>query len=346
MVWLFMIGFFRVVVGGRGVGITSYEEPNNGFQYNHTLVQILVEYASVVYVNDLDSLVAWNCSRCDGLTKDFKLVELIVDVQHCLQAYVGLAEDLNAIVIAFRGTQENSIQNWMEDLYFKQLDLHYPGVTGAMVHRGFYTAYHNTTLRSHVLQAVMSIQNEIDGVKMMVTGHSMGGAMAAFCALDLTVNFGIKDIQAVTFGQPRIGNSIFATYYSALVPQTYRITHDHDMVPHLPPYYSFLPQWTYHHFGREIWIYKISLGSLSYELERVCDNSGEDPTCSRSVSGNSIADHLCYLGVYLQADNWASCSFFLTHNLTEMTTDSFVIRLPLSSEEHGHEQEIKSVQLF
>eukprot|EP00250_Pteridium_aquilinum_P010959 c19747_g2_i1 orf=51-536(+) len=130
----------------RGIGSFGWDDCDDQFRYNHTLAQILVEYASAVYVNDLDSLIAWNCSRCDGLTKGFVLVELIVDVEHCLQAFVGVAEDLDAIVIAFRGTQENSIQNWMEDLYFKQLDLKYPGVSGAMVHRGFYTAYHNTTL--------------------------------------------------------------------------------------------------------------------------------------------------------------------------------------------------------
>lgn len=50
-----------------------------------------------------------------------------------IQAFVGVAENLNAIVIAFRGTQMTSMQNWAEDLYFKQLDVNYPGVTDAMV---------------------------------------------------------------------------------------------------------------------------------------------------------------------------------------------------------------------
>lgn len=55
------------------------------------------------------------------------------------------------------------------------------------VHRGFYTAYHNTTLRPRVTAAVMRIQQEIYGLNIFVTGHSMGGAMAAFCSLDLVV---------------------------------------------------------------------------------------------------------------------------------------------------------------
>lgn len=56
-----------------------------------------------------------------------------------------------------------------------------------------------------------------------------------------------------------------------------------------------------------VWLYNLGVGSLRYEVEKVCDGSGEDPSCSRSVSGNSIADHLQYYGVSLQAESWGSC---------------------------------------
>lgn len=293
--------------GGRELRTNTLDLDNYGHAYNRTLAEILVEYASAVYMDDLSALLSWTCSRCNGLTEGFQVVELIVDVQHCLQAFVGVAEDLNAIVIAFRGTQERSLQNWVEDLFCKTLDLNYPDMPGAMVHYGFYSAYHNTTLRPHVVEAVQKAQKQRDGLRIIVTGHSMGGAMAAFCALDLTVNFGATDVEVVTFGQPRIGNSVFATYYNNFVPKTIRVTHEHDIVPHLPPYYTYFPQRTYHHFPREVWLYNLGVGSLRYEVEKVCDGSGEDASCSRSVSGNSIADHLQYYGVSLQAESWGSC---------------------------------------
>ena len=56
----------------------------------------------------------------------------------------------------------------------------------------------------------------------------------------------------MTFGQPRIGNAVFASYYSELVPNTIRVTNGHDIVPHLPPYYYYFPEKTYHHFAREV----------------------------------------------------------------------------------------------
>lgn len=275
--------------------------------YNHTLATILVEYASAVYMSDLTELFTWTCSRCNDLTKGFEIIELIVDVQHCLQAYVGVAKDPNAIMIAFRGTQEHSIQNWIEDLFWKQLDLSYPGMPDAMVHHGFYYAYHNTTIRSGVIDAVRRAMELYGGIKIIVTGHSMGGAMASLCGLDLKVNHEAQDVEVMTFGQPRIGNAAFASYYSQLVPNTIRITNEHDMVPHLPPYYPRFPQKTYHHFPREVWLSNVGFGSLVYTVERVCDDSGEDPSCSRSVTGNSISDHLEYYGVELMAETWGSC---------------------------------------
>lgn len=56
----------------------------------------------------------------------------------------------------------------------------------------------------------------------------------------------------MTFGQPRVGNAAFASLYTKLVPNTIRVTNDHDIVPHLSLYYYYLPQKTYHHFPREV----------------------------------------------------------------------------------------------
>lgn len=33
----------------------------------------------------------------------------------------------------------------------------------------------------------------------------------------------------------------------------------------------------------QVWLYNIGLGSLVYSVEKICDESGEDPNCSRLV---------------------------------------------------------------
>uniref|UniRef100_A0A1D1Y170 Lipase n=1 Tax=Anthurium amnicola TaxID=1678845 RepID=A0A1D1Y170_9ARAE len=313
-----LICCFLLVSGGREIKVKNDGQADI---YNHTLATILVEYASAVYMSDLTELFTWTCSRCKDKTEGFEIIDLIVDVQNCLQAFVGMAADLNSIIIAFRGTQEHSIQNWIEDLFWKQLDLNYPGVSDAMVHHGFYSAYHNTTLRPGILKAVHRAKKFYGDVGIMVTGHSMGGAMASFCALDLTVHHGEDNVQLMTFGQPRIGNAVFASYLSKHVPRAVRVINEHDMVPHLPPYYTYFPQKTYHHFPREVWIYNLGFGSLVYSVEKVCDSSGEDPSCCRSVPGNSISDHLVYFGVNLQAKTWGSCGIVMGEDMMKYQTD-------------------------
>ncbi|PSR85156.1 Lipase like [Actinidia chinensis var. chinensis] len=286
--------------------------------YNHTLAMTLVEYASAVYLKDLTKLVTWTCSRCGDLTEGFEMIELIVDVEHCLQGFVGVAKNLNAIVIAFRGSA--SIMNWIEDLYWKQLDLKYPGMPDAMVHHGFYSSYHETTVRPGVLHAVKRAKELYGDINIMVTGHSMGGAMAAFCALDLAVNQKIQNVQVMTFGQPRIGNTAFTSYYSQLVPNTIRVTNYHDMVPHLPPYYPHLTEKTYRHFPREVWLHGNGSTTSSYPVEKVCDGSGEDPNCSRSVAGTSIFEHFTYYEVKIISGTPGSCKIVMDPRVADYST--------------------------
>lgn len=59
----------------------------------------------------------------------------------------------------------------------------------AQVHHGFYYAYHNTSLRPGVISAVQKARELYDISNVMVTGHSMGGAIAAICGLDIRVNY-------------------------------------------------------------------------------------------------------------------------------------------------------------
>lgn len=165
------------------------------------------------------------------------------------------------------------------------------------VHIGFYSSYNNTVLRSAITNAVRKARKLHGHSDIIVTGHSMGGAIASFCALDLAVSdpqilniyffaqgsiftaqgvtiggmecfffppwslkrfphlqmsFGSNNVHLMTFGQPRVGNAAFASYFAKYVPKTIRMTHERDIVPHLPPYFFFLPKLTYKHFPREV----------------------------------------------------------------------------------------------
>eukprot|EP00244_Chara_vulgaris_P010677 TRINITY_DN4995_c0_g1_i1.p1 TRINITY_DN4995_c0_g1~~TRINITY_DN4995_c0_g1_i1.p1 ORF type:complete len:346 (+),score=35.74 TRINITY_DN4995_c0_g1_i1:176-1213(+) len=270
------------------------------FAYNRSLAYIAVEFASAVYTDDVVVLRNWTCSRCGGQTKGFQVKEVVIDYFHKLQGIIGFSPMHQSVVIAFRGTRETSLANWIADLQFRQLDFQYPGVHHALVHTGFFSAYHNTTLRERIPVAFKSMMEAYPGLPTLITGHSMGGAIATLCALDLKINFGFTGIRVVTFGQPRVGNQAFAEYYHRHFPQSMRLTHDHDAVPHLPPFRTPAGSMNYYHVPTEIWLCYVG-AERRYLIEKVCDSSGEDPRCSRSVKGTSIADHLMYLGVPLKS---------------------------------------------
>ncbi|XP_044322477.1 lipase isoform X3 [Triticum aestivum] len=299
-------------------------------------------------MTDLTALYTWTCSRCNDLTKGFEIRCIIVDIQNCLQAFIGVDHNLNAVIVAIRGTQENSVQNWIKDLVWKQVDLNYPNMPDAKVfgtnliyilcfftrvgyafiyflmrfmfwlkvHTGFYSAYNNTLLRPAITNAVRKARRLYGDISVIVTGHSMGGAIASFCALDLAISLGSDSVHLMTFGQPRIGNAAFASYFEQYVPTAIRVTHEHDIVPHLPPYFFFLPHLTYHHFPREVWEHDVD-GNTTF---RVCDSSGEDPDCCRSVFALflSASDHLTYMGVEIAADDWSTCRIVMAHSVKRL----------------------------
>ena len=64
---------------------------------------------------------------------------------------------------------------------------------------------------------------------------SLGAALATMCALDLALTFTDADVLHYTYGQPRVGNTAFFSYYKgAALQESFRFVHNRDIVPHLP----------------------------------------------------------------------------------------------------------------
>ncbi len=71
---------------------------------------------------------------------------------------------------------------------------------------------------------------------LILTGHSLGGAMTAVLANHLSANYGIRPAAIYTFGMPRPGSPDFAANYNAqLGAVTYRLVHGTDPVSTVPP---------------------------------------------------------------------------------------------------------------
>lgn len=182
--------------------------------------------------------------------------------------------------MAFRGTQGLDYKNWITNLRFNLEP--YKLYEGAEVHVGFYSAYE--AVASKVRAGFDAIFKKHPSAGIIFTGHSLGGALAVFAALDINFNYNLtKDTQQYlyTHGSPRVGDEEFSNLLFDLYPngEYERIVHANDVVPHLPP-----PAFGYRHAGNEIWVFREE--GTSY---RECDNKpdiDENPHCSNSLNSS------------------------------------------------------------
>jgi len=88
--------------------------------------------------------------------------------------------------------------------------------------------------------------------KLILTGHSMGGALAQLMALEMhTRNTLPPNFWIVSFGSPRVGNPDFArvTNEQIMPARNIRFVNEADPIPWLP-----LRSSGFRHAGTEIWI--------------------------------------------------------------------------------------------
>jgi len=84
-----------------------------------------------------------------------------------------------------------------------------------MVHQGFYNSY--ASVGGYVRTDVQKLLSLYRDAKLIITGYSLGAALAVLAAADLHTVFGHID-QLYTFGGPRVGNEQFATLITGVSP--------------------------------------------------------------------------------------------------------------------------------
>lgn len=217
-------------------------------------------YEDKEYVNEISS-DRWKFgSKCTKHIEDNPF-----DTQGCL-----LKTD-EFVVLIFRGTQEP--RDWKTNLTRKFSKLvtqkDDPSPPKALVHAGFQCAWEDQGVKDKVIDQLRKWEaGKKSGVPLFVTGHSLGGALAMVAAASLArQQVGGKqefdNIQGVyTFGQPRVGDSVFADEIGALQEKVFRFVNNNDIVPHIPV--PFLPRnglHFYRHVGKLF--YFDSKGKLS-----------------------------------------------------------------------------------
>lgn len=131
------------------------------------------------------------------------------------------------VFVAFRGTE--SPDDWLSDLRFPQRD-HPWGEVG----QGFGGIYDQCSadVRRFVGSAG-SPGNAAPG-PVVVTGHSLGAALAILASADLVDSGVAPDVAMYSFAGPRTGSPGFAGEFNRRIPRAWRIVNTEDIVPTLP----------------------------------------------------------------------------------------------------------------
>ena len=169
-----------------------------------------------------------------ALAPDGFSISAWVDLQTIFKdvcAFVASSANYNLLV--FRGTKIP--QDWMEDLYctparFDWIFDSAPPI--GEIHAGF-----GHTLADGLSRIISGLTPRDQTKRLLVTGHSLGGALAALVGACFTVMApAIRPVSAIyTFGQPRIGLNDFCNSYARLLSsKVVRFVNKQDLVPRVP----------------------------------------------------------------------------------------------------------------
>jgi triacylglycerol lipase len=201
--------------GVAGSGVTS-SAPG---QFAWSKARKMADYASRAY-----SLGPFN--------SDEPTPTVIQDSKTDAQAIIVLNEYGN-IIVAFKGS--SCPRDFVQDAKARQVTelLWTTADAVAKVHTGFLEDFE--AIAGKVVSVVRAmIATSGQATPVYITGHSLGGALAILCALEFARQK-IPVAGVYTFGQPRVGNNVFAGIYNeALHDRTFRIVNQNDIVPRLP----------------------------------------------------------------------------------------------------------------
>ncbi|KAJ9048494.1 hypothetical protein DSO57_1034596 [Entomophthora muscae] len=218
------------------IGVDAVATDYSLKQNSSDTINEAIHYASYAGATacSLKKLKSWNCNHCKKLG-NVTLGALIQDPRFDTLAIVTTDFTRKEIVLTFRGT--SNLKNRIQD--FKLFPTDFPGVKLARVHTGFKECS-DGLVSKYLFQAKRLLQQPEFNV--VVTGHSLGGAIAVLAALRIQSALELRwsRLKVFTYGEPRIGNAYFASYVNSLPLYIIRVVNENDLIPHLPP--SLLPR--------------------------------------------------------------------------------------------------------
>jgi triacylglycerol lipase len=207
-------------------------------------------YAQLVQVAGIES--TYGLAQFDALRK--LGLEFLQEIRGAdlppsgLQTSFGfVAQSLSSaktLVVALRGTDPRRLLEWLDDAV--ALPVPCPWGHG-LVHAGFLEVYKSLQLLKQPGAMAVTVADYLKSLletqqfdNVVVTGHSLGGALATILAdhldfLSHNAAFSDFELSSVTFASPRTGDADWAHWYDlGLQHTTRRYENPWDLVPNLP----------------------------------------------------------------------------------------------------------------
>lgn len=248
-------------------------------------------YAALTYCAKSDSIAVGNLQKacpivlCSGSSGN-------VQVEHVYRGTVSGVlfrdDDHREIVVALKGT--TSDEEWLMDFKIYPMPYHFlskrkkgwrkyfsfdSDCRGCTVHKGFYDG--SKEIYDNMFAQIAELAHAYPDYSLVVTGHSLGGAIAPIIANELLFLPADRTITVISFGSPKIGNKLFAKWvdeawntryhydnlHSGLHKSAYiRVSHKDDVVPLLP-----VKQLGFYHCGIDLYFNTNSIPMLQEHVQ-------------------------------------------------------------------------------
>lgn len=156
-------------------------------------------------------------------------------------------------VVVCRGTQ--TTEEWKQNakIGMTQYKINMGKVVEhGKVHEGFYGVFRQ--FRGELMESIREVKRGLrtgHGARLLVTGHSLGAALATLCAYEIAVRFEDRfQVRMYNFASPRVAGNVFRdNFHGRLASAAFRFVNTKDIVPDVPPVWG--PYWwCYHHVGQ------------------------------------------------------------------------------------------------